>query len=333
MTLEPRNASRQAQLTRAFVGLFLSFLLSFHVVTAVHEVLGHGFLAWSTGATITDVYLGWAGGAGYVRWDAPPLLGDMRRLVAWGGIGVTFIFGAAAFCVNRRCRPARWGKLVWWTLAVCSWGSAFGYAVLGLHYKYGDPRRSAILLDEQGLLGVMVGALIMVQGALFFLASTELAGIAAAWWHTDSRRRRVALVLGLVLASSGSVALLNAVEAETTQRRKLALIQQSEAERGAQQWLDEELDRRRQFGEPEPTLAERTELLARRRRELKPWPLSWSLYFPGLFLASVAGLGCRTVLPRASISVPVLPWWLWVTSLGSIVVAGFVSAAWQAGPG
>jgi hypothetical protein len=257
---------------REWTRSFLFFFLSFHIVTASHEILGHGLAAIFLGGSVDEIHLSWMGASGFVNTTLGDISTGERLLFEWAGILVTF---ALAFLIWRR------RNLFTWILSVCLFSSAVGYSVLGLHFRYGDPREAAQVLDEVHSRVVMIWLFIALHCALFWIRGRSLKEL-----RPDTRVAALVMILG---TSVGTVALLNVAETHlrTDMKMRVAMSTQTELD-----FMWKRMgDLRAKYGKniPSDEITNAWSEARQRGRETSPWPIQW-VYYPLLFTAVLHSL-------------------------------------------
>lgn len=313
---------------RVFVGHLCCFVVAFHGVTIAHETLGHGLMATLWGAELEELYVSWMGAAGYARWQEGTLEAAGRPWVAWGGILCTSLLAAIGYA-SWRPRPNRWSTQLRWSLLVALSASSFGYTILGLHFRYGDPAQTANELETMGVRGIVVCICVLVHCALVYFQSRDIARRASLWFIGTSRLAQLTLVVVLVGGPVATVAAANRIESQiTAQGARMATIMRprwmKEVERRLETWR---IDYEQQRG-ASPTQAQIAEMRRRLVAQARPWRIDWFVYFPGLSLATFAGLtmGIRANRAMPGATPPRLPVWLWGLAIASVLASGLISA-------
>ena len=126
-------------LVRFDLMLLALLVLATRLATVVHEFLGHALLVLLSGGRVNAVRISLLGG-GHVYHDLPDGSGlAIRVMVAWAGIALNVLTGAAVFAWLRRSPGDRPSHGFWVLFAGASLLGGAAYAALGLYYGQGDP--------------------------------------------------------------------------------------------------------------------------------------------------------------------------------------------------
>lgn len=187
--------------------MLLAFLvLGTRLATLVHEFLGHAFFVLVFGGRVNGIRISLLGG-GYVYHDLPEGSGiAVRVLVAWAGIALNVLTGAAVFAWLRRSSSDCASRGFWILFAGASLLGGTAYAALGSYYGQGDP----VAWMPHPAAGSLWWSLpfLFVSPFLGFVGVRAFLVWVEGWFPAPTRTRRGAvlvLTLGVVSAAYGGL--------------------------------------------------------------------------------------------------------------------------------
>jgi hypothetical protein len=226
------------RLLRFDLMLLALLVLGTRLATFVHEFLGHALFVLLFGGRVNAIRISLLGG-GHVYHDLPDGAGFLVHVVvAWAGIAMNLLTGAAVFAWLRRSPGGRPSHGFWILFAGASLLGGTAYAALGLYYGQGDP----VAWMQRPAVGTFWWCLpfLVVSPFLGFVGVRAFLGWVEDWFPAVTRTRRGAVLLltlgvasaayaGLYQAAGARSRALDAPQAAVEQARKEALQSKREA--------------------------------------------------------------------------------------------------------
>lgn len=231
--------------------LLALLILGTRVATGVHEFLGHAVVVLLSGGRVNAVRISLLGG-GHVYHDLPDGSGlPVRFMVAWAGIALNMLTGAAVFAWLHRSLSDRPSRGFWILFAGASLLGGTAYAALGLYYGQGDP---VAWMPHLGAVTFWWSLPFLgVCPFLGFVGVRVFLGWVEGWFPAGTRTRRGVLLLltlgvaltayaGLYQAAGARSRALDAPQAAVEQAREEELQRRREALARRVQRVHPELD-------------------------------------------------------------------------------------------